>query len=82
MGLASFNRMRREQAAKAEGLWPLDQLPVNDQSITRVEEHFNGQLRADDIKYFLDIAGIKYGNKAKKSDLIQLFANSKHEGVL
>jgi len=82
MGLASFNRLRREQAAKEEAGQAVDKPLIDNKTATRAEDYFNGQLRADDIKHFLDIAGVQYGNKTKKSDLIQLLAKSKHEGVL
>lgn len=65
MGLASFNRMRREAAAK-----------LAQSESSKVDEGQEGQdysqLKADEIKAILTEKGIEFDAKAKKSDLLAL----------
>ncbi|EPL6456373.1 HeH/LEM domain-containing protein [Providencia rettgeri] len=65
MGLASFNRMRREAAAK------LTQ-PESDKADGEQESQDHSQLKVDDIKAILTEKGIEFDAKAKKADLLAL----------
>ncbi|QXX82943.1 hypothetical protein J6836_00685 [Providencia sp. R33] len=65
MGLASFNRMRREAAAK------LTQ-SGSDKADEGQEGQDYSQLKADELKAILTEKGIKFDAKAKKADLLAL----------
>ena len=65
MGLASFNRMRREAAEKAaqSGI---------DNAESELEGQGYSQLKADEIKAMLTEKGFEFDAKAKKADLLAL----------
>lgn len=65
MGLASFNRMRREAAAKLTK-------SGSDKADEEQEGQDYSQLKADELKAILTEKGIEFDAKAKKSDLIAL----------
>lgn len=65
MGLASFNKMRREAAAKlAES--------ENEKSDEEQEGQDYSQLKADELKAILTEKGVEFDAKAKKADLLAL----------
>lgn len=65
MGLASFNRMRREAAEK------LAQSGSDNAEGEREGQDYS-QLKTDEIKAMLTEKGIEFDAKAKKADLLAL----------
>ncbi len=65
MGLASFNRMRREAAAKLAQ-------SGNDKTDEWREGQDYSQLKADELKAILTEKGVEFDAKAKKADLLAL----------
>lgn len=65
MGLASFNRMRREAAAKLAQ-------SENNKADEKQEGQDYSQLKTDELKAILAEKGIEFDAKAKKADLLAL----------
>ncbi|UNH39972.1 HeH/LEM domain-containing protein [Moellerella wisconsensis] len=63
MGLASFNRMRREAAAKLAQ-------SENNKADEKQEGQDYSQLKTDELKAILAEKGIEFDAKAKKADLL------------